>query len=165
MLKDVNVINLVLASGKGSRLYPISTEAKPKQFIDLVSDNMMLEDTLIRFDGFSNESYVITLDKYKKHVAGVNANIIYEEKRLESGNSVYNALNDIKSNVDINNTIVIQSPSDHYLKIDNYFLDAIDSMIRVAKKDKIGILGAEPKEVNEQLGYVLTGEGIVEKPN
>src|SRR5699024_3564184 len=75
------------------------------------------------------------------------------------------ALNDIKSNVDINNTIVIQSPSDHYLKIDNYFLDAIDSMIRVAKKDKIGILGAEPKEVNEQLGYVLTGEGIVEKPN
>src|SRR5699024_703134 len=96
---------------------------------------------------------------------GVNANIIYEEKRLESGNSVYNALNDIKSNVDINNTIVIQSPSDHYLKIDNYFLDAIDSMIRVAKKDKIGILGAEPKEVNEQLGYVLTGEGIVEKPN
>ena len=39
---------LILAGGKGSRLWPISTENKPKQFLNLYGNEIMINETIRR---------------------------------------------------------------------------------------------------------------------
>ncbi|MEE8149224.1 MAG: sugar phosphate nucleotidyltransferase, partial [candidate division Zixibacteria bacterium] len=39
-----SVYGVVLAGGKGERFWPLSTSSRPKQFLKLLSDKMMLEE-------------------------------------------------------------------------------------------------------------------------
>ena len=41
---------LILAGGKGSRLWPISTTNKPKQYLNLYSNNIMINETIKRIE-------------------------------------------------------------------------------------------------------------------
>ena len=43
---------LILAGGKGSRLWPISTTNKPKQYLNLYSNNIMINETISSFRSF-----------------------------------------------------------------------------------------------------------------
>ena len=49
---------VVLAGGTGSRLWPKSRAALPKQFLALTSDNTMLQDTITRLSGTDAEAPV-----------------------------------------------------------------------------------------------------------
>lgn len=49
---------VVLAGGAGSRLWPKSRAALPKQFLSLTSDNTMLQDTITRLNGTKSENPV-----------------------------------------------------------------------------------------------------------
>jgi mannose-1-phosphate guanylyltransferase len=46
---------VILAGGSGSRLWPKSRAALPKQFLSLTSDNTMLQDTVARLHGTNAE--------------------------------------------------------------------------------------------------------------
>jgi len=51
---------VVMAGGTGSRLWPISRSNFPKQFINLVTEHSMLQDTLLRVDGLQTDApYII----------------------------------------------------------------------------------------------------------
>ena len=41
---------LILAGGNGSRLWPISTTNKPKQYLSLYSNNIMINETIKRIE-------------------------------------------------------------------------------------------------------------------
>ena len=45
------IFPVVLSGGSGSRLWPLSRTLLPKQFLPLVSDKTMLQETLLRLDG------------------------------------------------------------------------------------------------------------------
>ena len=47
---------VVLAGGSGSRLWPKSRAALPKQFLSLTSDSTMLQDTITRLNGTKAQS-------------------------------------------------------------------------------------------------------------
>jgi mannose-1-phosphate guanylyltransferase len=57
---------VILAGGGGTRLHPISTPERPKQFIDLVSDVTMLEETIDRLDFLAPEDIYIAINE--KHL-------------------------------------------------------------------------------------------------
>ncbi len=46
-----SVLPVVLAGGSGTRLWPLSRELYPKQFLTLTGGRTMLQDTLLRLDG------------------------------------------------------------------------------------------------------------------
>ena len=52
---------VILAGGGGTRLWPLSTPEKPKQFQKLVSDKTMLEDTVERLDFLATEDIYIAI--------------------------------------------------------------------------------------------------------
>ncbi len=54
---------VILAGGGGTRLYPLSTPERPKQFIDLVSEVTMLEETIDRLDFLRPEDIYIAINK------------------------------------------------------------------------------------------------------
>ena len=50
---------VVLAGGSGSRLWPKSRAALPKQFLSLTSDLTMLQDTITRLEGTNAEQPIV----------------------------------------------------------------------------------------------------------
>ena len=52
----LSITPVVLSGGSGSRLWPSSRSMYPKQFLKLMSDNTMLQDTLMRLSGLESLS-------------------------------------------------------------------------------------------------------------
>ncbi len=48
------MIPVVMSGGSGTRLWPLSRKQKPKQFLSLVNNHTMFENTLLRLEGISN---------------------------------------------------------------------------------------------------------------
>lgn len=59
---------LILAGGKGLRLYPLSRENRPKQFLNIIGNKSLLYNTLSRVSKIINNDriYIITNKDFKK---------------------------------------------------------------------------------------------------
>ncbi len=49
-----NIIPVILSGGSGTRLWPLSRKQYPKQYLPLVGDNTMLQETILRLNGLDN---------------------------------------------------------------------------------------------------------------
>ena len=81
----MKIVPVVLAGGSGSRLWPLSRKSRPKQFLPLLSEHTMLQDTLRRLQGLDTlDPIVICNDEHRFMAAeqlrelGVNAQILLE---------------------------------------------------------------------------------------
>ena len=61
---------LIMAGGRGTRFWPKSTEEKPKQFLELVGNKTMIQETFERINTKIpvNQIFVVTCEKYKELV-------------------------------------------------------------------------------------------------
>jgi len=49
--QHMQIIPAILSSGSGTRLWPLSRKQYPKQYLPLMSDNTMLQETILRLNG------------------------------------------------------------------------------------------------------------------
>ncbi|MCL5992081.1 MAG: sugar phosphate nucleotidyltransferase, partial [Bacteroidetes bacterium] len=58
----MNKVAVIMAGGSGARLWPRSTEKKPKQFIHLMGDGSMIQNTVARLEPIfsTNDIYIVT---------------------------------------------------------------------------------------------------------
>lgn len=79
------IYGLILAGGKGSRLYPLSRSKEPKQFLKIINNNSLLVNTVERITGLvSRENvYVVTnedyLSKIKEELGTIDEKNIFSE--------------------------------------------------------------------------------------
>ena len=50
----MKIVPVILSGGSGTRLWPLSRKKYPKQYLPLVSDNTMLQETILRLNGLGN---------------------------------------------------------------------------------------------------------------
>ncbi len=76
---------LIMAGGRGTRFWPLSTDEKPKQFLNLVSERSMLQMTVDRLKGIVDEDriFIVTGEAYKDLVKTQLPNIPTENIILE----------------------------------------------------------------------------------
>ena len=76
---------LIMAGGRGTRFWPLSTDEKPKQFLNLVSERSMLQMTVDRLKGIVDEDkiFIITGESYEELVKNQVPNIPSENIILE----------------------------------------------------------------------------------
>lgn len=162
----MKIINLVLASGKGSRLSPISTEEKPKQFLKINNYLSMLDNTIFRYFSLVDHVSVVTLKKYEKWISNKLPDMLFEPKRNESAYSVLFALEALERKY--GDCIIIQTPSDHHIRFHQSFIYTLKEGILLAKKGRIVAVGVEPTAADSNLGYmkhVGLEVDFVEKPD
>ncbi len=152
---------LIMAGGKGTRLWPVSRKQKPKQFQKLISDKTMLQETIGRILPFfsAKDIYISTNEIYveevKKEAPELPLNNIISEPAFRETTSSIALAAAIFNNEDKDGIMVI-FPSDHYVK-------QVDELLKILKQTKVFLekhpdylitIGAKPTSAETGYGYI-----------
>lgn len=156
---------LIMAGGKGTRLWPLSRIEKPKQFQKLISNKTMLQETAERLLplGVWSDFYISTsayyIDEIQKELPKIlNENIITEPVNRERASSI--ALSSAFFIKRCPEEIVVVLPADHLIKKDKVLISVIKKAAAFIAKnpDYLLTIGIEPDAVDTGLGYMKEGE-------
>ena len=157
---------IILAGGSGTRLWPLSRERFPKQFIKLRGDNPSLfQQTFTRslLLANANDIYVVTNEKYKFLAMGAieelgitynEDNIIVEPEAKNTLPAIYAGVYEIAKK---GNDSVVVFPSDHKILKGEEFAKIIKESEALAK-DSIITFGIKPDNPNTGYGYIAPGD-------
>lgn len=149
---------VILSGGKGTRLFPLSREKYPKQYLKIFDSKSLFQMTVERAESFAESIIVITNEDQKFIVKdqieeiGVEAEIIVEPQSKNTFPAMI--LAGIVAEGDF-----IAMPSDHFIKGD------FSHYVRVAENylhDFIVTFGISPSKPHTGYGYIKPGERVGE---
>lgn len=158
---------LILAGGKGSRLYPLSRDKKPKQFLKIINDKSFLRNTVERILKIVSKEnvYVVTNEMYfediKNEFPEINRdNIFMEPLNKETATCIgLSAVKLLKRDKD---ATMIVLPSDHYIDNEKEFIETINQAVEIVEKKRgLATIGISPNRPETGYGYIEMGSRIV----
>ncbi len=157
---------VILAGGGGTRLWPLSREHYPKQFLKLFDDNTLLQNTLLRLDGLSTsvdilDPVIICNEAHRFLVAEQSANISRNISHIilePVGRNTAPALTVASLNQD--DAIIIMMPADHIIGKVDLFHEAINAGIEMAQKNYLVTFGIKPDAAETGYGYIHIADEI-----
>lgn len=154
---------IILAGGGGTRLFPLSRDCYPKQFLHVIGDKSLLAQTIERFLGLvkakdiiivTNERYIFHVQAELKSINAYEAHIITEPMGKNTAPAIALAQSYCQDVLECDNDeILFVSPSDHLIKPIDAFQDLIKNAQDVAK-DNIITLGIKPTKPEIGYGYI-----------
>ena len=159
---------VVLAGGTGSRLWPKSRAALPKQFLSLTSHNTMLQDTITRLNGTKSENPVfICNDSHRFLVAeqlrkkGIqHGGILLEPVGRNTAPAI--ALAALHATKHGEDPTLLVLAADHIIKNEPAFHSAIEKAQILAEQGKLVTFGIVPDQPHTGYGYIKSGEAVGE---
>lgn len=171
-----------MCGGVGSRFWPFSKSAKPKQFIDFFgTGRSLLQMTVDRLEGIvplanillmTNESYEPLIREQLPELA--SSQILLEPARRNTAPCIAWAAHHIKA---INpHAKMMVAPSDHLIiNVDKYRQSVHDAFDFIEDKDALVTMGIKPSRPETGYGYIQVGDAVkgnfsevktfTEKPN
>lgn len=161
------IYGLILAGGKGSRLYPLSRSNEPKQFLKIINEKSFLVNTVNRVTSLIDREniYVVTNEDYKDKIKSELTDIDEEKIFTEPTNKEtatcigLSAVKLLKKDVD---AVMVVLPSDHYIENEKSYINALKQAVELANRRRgIVTLGIEPSRPETGYGYIQMGERVV----
>jgi mannose-1-phosphate guanylyltransferase len=161
---------LLLAGGFGTRLWPLSTEERPKQFLALLSEKTLLRETYERLLPLSRDVFVATAARYGALVRAElpelpPGRILEEPSRRNSGPAILAAALRFAADGD---PITAAVPSDQTVRDAEAFRGALGAAAGLADAASVVLLAAAPTRPETDYGYIEHRHGEVtrftEKP-
>ena len=157
---DKNFYCVIMAGGVGSRFWPISRNALPKQFLDILGiGKSFLQLTYDRFTKIVPKENIIVVtsaayDLVQQHLPDLpSENILAEPYRRNTAPCIAYAATKIRHQ-NPNATMVV-APSDHFISNDSLFIDTISTAMKYASgKDELFTLGIDPTRPETGYGYM-----------
>ena len=129
------IIPIILAGGTGSRLWPLSRESFPKQFLQLTDEDnySLLQKTYKRIEGLENlskpiiicnEDHRFIVGDQMKEIKTKPLNIILEPSRRNTAPAI--TLAAIKANQNGSDPILLVLPSDHIIRDSRKFQEILE---------------------------------------
>lgn len=154
---------IILAGGGGTRLFPLSRDCYPKQFLHVIGEKSLLAQTIERFLGLveakdiiivTNERYIFHVQAELKTINAQKAHIITEPMGKNTAPAIALAQSYCQDILQCGeDEILFVSPSDHLIKPIDAFQDLIKNAQEVAK-DNIVTLGIKPTKPEIGYGYI-----------
>jgi mannose-1-phosphate guanylyltransferase len=161
---------LVLAGGKGTRLWPLSREYKPKQFQKLFGEKTMLQETVSRVLPFVplKDIYVATNQQYveevEKELPKLPRENIIAEPAYRERVAAFLLFSCYLKERDLKEPVIIL-PSDHLIKEKEKFRQALLTAEKFVANnpDYLLLLGEKPMFPDTGLGYIKKGKRLEKK--
>ncbi len=163
--------NLILCGGSGTRLWPLSRTLMPKQFVRLFNNQSLFQLTFARnemmcqehFIVSNSEQYFLALDQIEE-LKQSNAHYLLEPIGRNTAPAIALACMALDAE-----EIVLVTPSDHLIKDQKAYENAVKKAIDYAKKDFLVTFGIKPTFAETGFGYIEAhGEDVKafhEKPD
>lgn len=161
---------LLLAGGAGTRLWPLSTEERPKQFLPLLSDRSLLAETYARVRPVARDVFVATASAYAGLVRSQlpdlpEDRVLLEPARRNSGPALLSAALRFEADGD---PVTAAVPADQTVRDPDAFRNALLAAAALADEASVVLLAAQPTRPDPDFGYVEHRDGRVsgftEKP-
>ncbi len=155
---------VILAGGRGKRLWPISRDCYPKQFLKLGDSLSLLQKTASRFN--PNDTYILTSPEYVSLVKNQLPEhaVIEEPTPKNTAPALAFAVRSIETMFP--SDVILAVPSDHFISPVEKLLEAIQYAEEAAKKGSLVIFGVKPYKPETSYGYIQIEPTLrfVEKP-
>ncbi|RKP56236.1 mannose-1-phosphate guanylyltransferase [Cohnella endophytica] len=153
---------IILAGGSGTRFWPKSVKAIPKQFLALTSERTMIQETYLRFQEWlpPKNIFVATIEQYVETVKEQlpwlsEEQIIVEPMPRDTGPCIALTASNFLNHGD--DEVLVTMPSDHYISDTSELRRVLDAAESKAKQSAcIVTLGVPPSRPEIGYGYIET---------
>jgi mannose-1-phosphate guanylyltransferase/mannose-6-phosphate isomerase len=177
------LIPVILSGGSGTRLWPLSRELYPKQFLPLVGEQTMLQDTVSRLGGLNAAGPIVICVEHHRFIVAEQlrqrdvtpTSIVLEPVGRNTAPAVaIAALSVTRDFTEGEDPVLLVMPADHLLRDVAAFHAAVRQGLAAAAAGKLVTFGVVPSKPETGYGYIRRAQGpgpvypiaeFVEKPN
>lgn len=158
---------VVLSGGSGSRLWPLSRQNQPKQFLTLIGDHSLYQETVLRASKLPDAQAPVTVcsedhrfmvGEQLAEVGIPNGGILLEPVARNTAPAIALAALHVV-NADAEGLLLVM-PADHLIENETAFRTAVTSAVGLARQGWLVTFGIEPDYAETGYGYILRGQAL-----
>ena len=177
------ILPVIMAGGTGSRLWPLSRELYPKQFLSVTGNQSMLQQTLARLSGIEHQAPLLICNEEHRFIAAEqmrlggfkHSGIILEPVGRNTAPAIaLAALQALKNAPEDEEPILLVLAADHLIENVEAFQSTVAKALPYAQDNQLVTFGIVPTAPETGYGYIKAGEAVgdaffvdqfVEKPD
>lgn len=165
----MNILPVIMAGGSGTRLWPLSRELHPKQFLTLPGHKQsMLQTTVARLKGLSdafpliisNEAHRFIAAEQLRQLGKLRGNILLEPVGRNTAPAI--ALAALTAQRDGSDPLLLVLAADHIISDTAAFQAAVKKALPLAEAGKLVTFGIVPTAAETGYGYIRRGAALAE---
>ena len=157
---------VLLCGGVGSRLWPVSRQGRPKQYLNLIGETSMLQQTLTRIESLAqilpivvcNGEHRFLVAEQVRQLGLTSPTIILEPEGRNTAPAIALAAFAASALDPEANLLVL--PADHYVGKPSALIDAIEKAASASSQGKLVTFGLVPSRPETGYGYIKRGEAL-----
>ena len=157
---------VLLCGGVGSRLWPVSRAARPKQYLNLIGEQSMFQQTLGRLHGLPMASPIVVCNEQHRFLVAEqlrqldidSPSIVLEPTGRNTAPAIaIAAINAMAKDPD---AVLLVLPADHYIADVDALQSAINEALTVVDDGRLITFGLIPNRPETGYGYIRCGDGL-----
>ncbi len=165
-----DILPVILSGGSGTRLWPLSRESYPKQFLPLTGELTMLQATWHRVAPIAGRAPLIIANEEHRFVAaeqlqqvGATPQAIMLEP-IGRNTAPAIAVAALEATREGGDALLLVLPSDHVINNEKAFQDAVLEAAKAARDGKLVTFGIVPATPETGYGYIKAAAGTGTRP-
>ena len=160
-----SVVPVILCGGSGTRLWPLSRTAFPKQFLTLSKKGTLFQQTIERLQHFDSNkiqiknTLIVTNEEHRflvldqiKDLKIADTRLILEPVGRDTAPAL--ALAALEASQNDKDPILVVVSADQAIRIQDKFVEVLQDSIEIAAKGAVVILGIKPDYPSTGFGYI-----------